>query len=151
MIAPVDKAAPTMGGPVRCTDCGFWAHFNNQVGVCRRRAPRPTAGTDHDSVSHWPETYAGEGCGDGIPAVERAISLVCADCAFWWQAPSGAGLDPIDMNDQPRAWWRSAGRCTRHAPMPTTNPGTRLVWPATHSSDACGEGLSNKVAVPKPA
>lgn len=135
-----DSVSLVSGAPVRCASCAFWAHFNDSVGVCRRRAPRPASGTDHDSVAHWPETYAEEGCGDGRLAGELVSgTLTCGDCTFWLQARSGAGLDPADLNDQPRAWWRRAGRCSRHSPVPMASPGNRLVWPSTHASDACGE------------
>lgn len=76
----------------------------------------------------------------------------CGDCAFWRANAIEGGLDPVNFNDQPRAWWRRAGRCARHAPLPLTSPGVRLVWPATHTSDACGEGVPRTPAPPgKPA
>jgi hypothetical protein len=126
--------------PVRCAACVFWAHFNEAVGVCRRRAPRPAGGSDSETVAHWPETFAEEGCGDGIPRAEGGAAQTCAECAYWMLGPAEGGLDPVDFNDQPRQWWRRAGRCVRHAPLPLASPGARLVWPATHASDACGEG-----------
>lgn len=139
MRRPTHPDEQPPGMPTRCAACAFWTHFNESVGVCRRRAPRPANGTDHDSVAHWPETYAEEGCGDGIPTADRPAMITCADCVYWIQGFSG--LDPTDMNDQPRGWWLRSGRCTRHAPVPMVNPGTRLVWPATHASSACGEGV----------
>jgi hypothetical protein len=126
--------------PVRCSACAFWSHFNEEVGVCRRRAPAPASGADIDTVAHWPETFADEGCGDGMPHAAHAGLQGCGDCLYWRQNQPEGGLEPVDFNDQPRAWWRHAGRCTRHAPLPLANPGARLVWPATHMSDACGEG-----------
>ena len=134
--------------PVRCTGCAFWAHFTNSVGVCRRRAPTPANGSDSDTVAHWPETFAEEGCGDGIPRAPVVGPQVCSDCAYWMQGNQDGGLDPVDLNEQPRAWWRRAGRCVRHAPLPLASPGTRLVWPATHASDACGEGTPRGPAPP---
>lgn len=127
--------------PVRCMSCAFWAHFNASVGVCRRRAPRPALGSDNETVAHWPETFAEEGCGDGVLRAPDFGPQSCQDCVFWVQGGGEGGLDPVDMNDQPRGWWRRAGRCVRHAPVPLASPGARLVWPATHASDACGEGL----------
>ena len=131
--------------PLRCADCAFWAHFNDSVGVCRRRAPRPAGGTD--VVAHWPETYAEEGCGEGVRGAASAVTQVCGDCAHWRPGRLESGLEPADLNEQPRAWWRKAGRCTRHAPLPLTSPGVRLVWAASHATDACGEG---KPRNPKP-
>lgn len=127
---------------VRCTECGFWARFNEKVGLCRRRAPRPDAGNERDTVAHWPETYAEEGCGDGRvkPAGDARAMLACAECAVWVQGGAAqGGLEPMNYNDQTRAWWQHAGRCMRHAPVPLANPGARLVWPATHATDGCGE------------
>lgn len=134
--------------PVRCAACAFWAHFNESVGICRRRAPSPAVGSDHETVSHWPETFAEEGCGDGVVRAPDLGPQTCADCGYWMQGAIQIGLDPTDFNEQPRAWWRRAGRCVRHAPLPLTNPGTRLVWPATHASDACGEGAPRGPVAP---
>jgi hypothetical protein len=126
--------------PVRCAGCAFWAHFNASVGVCRRRAPSPAVGADRETVAHWPETFAEEGCGDGVARTPESGPQTCGDCAYWMRGNEDGGLEPMNFNDQPRAWWRRAGRCVRHAPLPLADPGTRLVWPATHASDACGEG-----------
>ncbi len=134
--------------PIRCAGCAFWAHFNDAVGICRRRAPRPDTGTDNETVAHWPETFAEEGCGDGVPRAPDTAPQVCGDCHYWMQGNVQRGLEPVNFNDQPRAWWRRAGRCTRHAPLPLATPGARLVWPATHASDACGEGASRGTTPP---
>ncbi|MDA8253438.1 MAG: hypothetical protein M0Z28_30285 [Rhodospirillales bacterium] len=141
------QATPPM--PVRCAACAFWGHFNDSVGVCRRRAPQPASGSDRETVAHWPETFAEEGCGDGRPSGATPGPLACQECAYWMQGAADGGLEPVDFNDQPRAWWRRAGRCVRHSPLPLTSPGARLVWPATHASDGCGEGAPRGPAPPE--
>ena len=124
--------------PIRCASCRFWAPFNATVGVCRRTAPRPAEATD--TVAHWPETFAEEGCAEGLAKDPDSELQACASCAYWMPSIAYGGLEPVDYNDQPRVWWRHAGRCVRHAPGPLTAPGLRLVWPATHEGDSCGEG-----------
>lgn len=123
---------------VRCGACKFWQPFNDNVGECRRAAPLPAETTD--TVAHWPETFAGEGCGDGQLKAGATTHLTCAECAFWMTTVADGGMQPVDYNDQPREWWRHAGRCMRHAPAPRATPGLRLSWPATHGRDSCGEG-----------
>ena len=139
------------GALVRCGECGFWAQFNGAVGLCRRRAPQPVAGNERDTVAHWPETFAEEGCGDGrAKGISGATALLACDtCALWVQGAAVAGgLEPVDYNDQPRAWWHRAGRCMRHAPVPLASPGVRMVWPATHATDGCGEAAARGAAAP---
>lgn len=139
-----DGAAP----PVRCASCRFWAAYNATGGVCRRYAPGPAESAD--TVAHWPETFADEGCGEGMPGASGVGQQVCADCAFWMPSIPEGGLQPVDFNDQPRAWWRHAGRCVRHAPSPQAAPGVRLMWPATHGSDSCGQGAPRGARAPAP-
>lgn len=124
--------------PVPCASCRFWAPFNPNVGVCRRGAPRPVESSD--TVAHWPETFAEEACGEGTLRAPEAALQVCAECAYWVPSTRDGGVAPVDFNDRVRAWWHRAGRCVRHAPGPLAAPGARLVWPATHGSDSCGEG-----------
>jgi len=133
---------------VRCADCLFWAQFNPTVGLCRRRAPRPAAGNARDTVAHWPETFAEEGCGDGRARGTAPGLLACAGCAFWMQGAAERGLEPMNYNDQRRTWWQQAGRCVRHAPEPLANPGARLLWPATHGNDGCGDGTGRGEETP---
>ena len=135
---------------VRCAKCVFWSPFNAAVGVCRRRAPRPIVGSDHETVAHWPETFAEEGCGDGqVKSAAGTGLLHCQSCLFWMQGSPDGGLEPINYNEQTRAWWRNAGRCVRRAPEPLANPGARLVWPATHAQDGCGQSAARGAAGPE--
>jgi hypothetical protein len=134
---------------VRCADCRFWAAFNDNEGTCRRTAPWPSDG--HDPVAHWPETYATEGCGDGRPRGTDANAglVACADCVFWARSALDRGLAPVRYSEELPAWWRQAGHCTRHAPLPSGKLGLRLGWPATHASCSCGEGKAGHGA-PEP-
>ena len=133
---------------IRCAGCRYWAAFNDNEGTCRRAAPRPGEGTD--PVAHWPETYATEGCGDGMArdAAGDTGLMTCAECAFWMRSTRDRGLAPVKYSEELPAWWRQAGRCVRHAPLPSGTLGLRLGWPATHASCSCGEGAAGVTAAP---
>jgi hypothetical protein len=139
---PAETASPVL---VQCSQCAFWAHMNASFGLCHRHAPRPLSGSD--TVAHWPQTYADEGCGDGVVGVEGAGIVRCASCSLW--LGSDAGVDPVDLNDEPRSWWRRAGRCVRHAPLPLPDPGARMTWVATHARDGCAEGAKGRDLPPE--
>jgi hypothetical protein len=132
---------PSRGeGPLHCKMCVFWEAINATLGTCRRYAPRPI--DVKEAVAHWAETRADEGCGDGEPRGGRPAMVACADCVYWMRPGASGGLAPMDFVDQPRAWWRGAGRCARRAPRAGLDPGARRVWQATHGTDACGEGVA---------
>jgi hypothetical protein len=93
-----------------------------------------------DVIAHWAMTKSREGCGEGVRLSAATSGLVsCGQCRFWRANPDG-GLDPQNRGDARRAWWREAGHCVRCAPDPSSEPGYRGFWRATHISDTCGEG-----------
>lgn len=121
-----------------CEDCMFWKRLGPHDGTCRRRAPRPSE--EADLVAHWPMTASRERCGDGLRRDPQAPALVaCGQCRFWHSGPNG-GLDPQNRRDEPEEWWQAAGHCVRHAPGPSSEPGCRGFWRATHLKDTCAEG-----------
>ena len=63
----------------------------------------------------------------------------CGQCGHWQTNPDG-GLNPTDRNDKRMAWWRQAGLCVRRSPGPSSTPGNRAFWRATHTTDFCAEG-----------
>ncbi len=131
-----------------CSGCAFWEHAGVDQGMCRCHAPRP--GTEVDEVAHWPETLAEDGCGAGIHhEPENARVIRCADCAYWHQPHRGKGLFPMNRKDEVTSWWAQAGHCRRHAPCPSSQPGQRGYWRATHESDGCAEGKRVRTAGPR--
>ncbi len=124
-----------------CATCRFWDEAAH--GLCRRRAP--VTADQPDRVAHWPSTEAGQRCGDGVErAAEAKERVSCGRCVFWHPNPAG-GLDPQDRRDERADWWREAGHCLRHAPLPGSDPGCRGFWRATHVTDGCGEGETAQV------
>jgi hypothetical protein len=124
-----------------CGGCGFWARHGEHDGACRRHAPRPAERAD--AVAHWPMTRATEGCGEGAPRGPRTPALPHCDQCRYWRGNPGGGLTPQNRRDERQDWWASAGRCVRHAPGPSSDPGSRGFWRATHRSDSCAEGEPN--------
>lgn len=53
-----------------CNTCDWWKRlrepfrkgFNEQMGMCRKYAPRPYV-ADHDPMTMWPITYERDWCG----------------------------------------------------------------------------------------
>jgi hypothetical protein len=127
----------SQGVPARnCGECVYWTRLREQIGLCRRHAPR--ASLRSDEVAHWPQTREREVCGEGRVGALRAC-VSCPQCVHW-RRPS-AGLNPVDRGDMSMGWWARAGLCVRDAPWPSAEPGPRCFWRATGESDACGEGL----------
>jgi hypothetical protein len=121
--------------PSSCAHCVYWQKLRDNEGLCRRHAP--DAAIRSEQVAHWPQTHAGQWCAEGsIAARPRAV---CAACEFWRHVEGG--LNPTDRGDMPMAWWTRAGLCVRHAPRPSSEPGTRGFWQATVDADSCGDGL----------
>lgn len=120
-----------------CRACAFW---DGETGgaTCRRYAPGATF-TPFE-VARWPETQAGDACGDGRPRTEEGgpPRQRCETCAFWHRP--GIGIDPGHRGDRLRSWWQHAGYCRRHAPRPGGDIGEHAFWRATHASDHCFEG-----------
>lgn len=128
-----------MSDTVLCGQCAFWERNGGSNGTCRRSAPRPTERAD--DVAHWPSTAAREGCGDGVVRRDEAVAVIlCPQCRYWHTNPGG-GLTPQNRRDERQDWWASAGHCARHAPGPSSDPGCRGFWRATHASDGCAEGV----------
>jgi hypothetical protein len=125
---------------VRCERCAFWRQLGDDFGLCQCHAPRPRERAE--PIAHWPVTDPRQGCGDGVPAEEQPDARIrCGDCVFWRTNPAG-GLTPQNRGDERVGWWREAGRCLRHAPRPSPDPGNRGFWCATHKDDGCGEGVA---------
>lgn len=126
-------------GTIACAGCGFWRRAGTTAGTCRRYAPAP--GDSPAEVTHWPETEAVDGCGEGIAVAALAHALVaCHDCRYWRQPAGGHGIHPVDQRDVRERWWQQAGYCARHAPRPSEAPGHRGLWRATNAHDGCAEG-----------
>lgn len=56
---------------MRCADCRFWLETDEDVGACRRHAPRPIivdgkprALVEADGLTYWPRTITGDWCGE---------------------------------------------------------------------------------------
>jgi hypothetical protein len=123
---------------VRCDRCAFWRQLGDGFGLCHCHAPKPRDRAE--PVAHWPVTDPAQGCGDGIATEEQANARTrCGDCVFWTTNPGG-GLTPQNRGDERWSWWSEAGRCLRHAPRPSSFPGNRGFWAATHKDDGCSEG-----------
>ena len=120
-----------------CGDCAFWKHLNDSDGDCRLHAPCPSDSLDE--VTHWPRTRAEQGCGDGRIKDDTALMPVACAACIYWRHPI-EGLHPINVRDQLSEWWSQAGRCVRHSPRPSPEPGSRAFWRATHANDSCFEG-----------
>lgn len=126
------------GGVVLCRDCRYWDRIGDMDGRCRKHAPPPTERADQ--IAHWPHTHPREGCGDGEPGEALAVPNLCGDCVYWRRPNPRGGLYPQDRGDEPLEWWSEAGRCVRHAPLPSSDMGVRGFWRATHRGDSCAEG-----------
>lgn len=134
-----DKGSTTMtaitGDKSSCSHCHFWHLLRPHYGLCERNAPKPSG---EEQIAHWPETNRDQGCGEfETPAVARVLTH-CGDCQYWRRPPNG--FEPDDKGDKVASWWAMAGHCTRHAPQPSSDPGPRAFWPATHATDQCAEG-----------
>jgi len=125
---------------IMCKACRFWLSANDQNGHCKRRAPRPTESPDQ--IAHWPETFAGDSCGEGAERDTAFQISMCMDCVFWCRAINNEGVYPIDRLGARAGWWREAGHCKRYAPGPSSTSGQRGFWRVTHSKDGCAEGIS---------
>jgi hypothetical protein len=120
-----------------CQGCIFWERGRaEKEGVCRLRAPRPSVRSDE--VAHWPQTHGEQWCAEGVASPSLATRTRCSACLYWRRPDSG--IDPSDRRDMPKAWWGGAGRCARRAPRPSSEPGARTFWRATHGEDSCGQG-----------
>ncbi len=119
-----------------CGECVYWRSLQEQIGLCRRRAPG--ASLRSDEVAHWPLTREREVCGQGRVGVEHAC-ISCTSCTYWRRPQTG--LNPVDRGDMTMAWWAKAGLCVREAPAPSSEPGPRSFWLATGDADGCGEGV----------
>ena len=129
--------SPTFGVASKCGDCAFWIRMDKQGGNCRRCAPRPT--NNANDIAHWPRTDRNDACGEWLARSTEATPLVfCRECVYWEHMPEG--IQPTDLQDQFSDWWRDAGKCLRFPPAPSSFPGNRAFWRATHQSDGCSEG-----------
>ncbi len=121
----------------RCGGCAFWSRMDKQGGNCRLRAPLP--GSSADEIAHWPRTGQDDYCGEWQPGDAAAPRLTpCKGCVYWSHPEKG--LTPVDRGDQLSDWWAGAGHCLRFSPRPSSTPGNRAFWRATHESDACAQG-----------
>jgi hypothetical protein len=119
-----------------CSYCLFWRLLRPKEGLCQRNAPN--AG-DAEQIAHWPETHADQWCGAFETASSARVLTECGDCRFWRRPPNG--FEPDDKSDKLASWWAKAGNCARHAPRPSSDPGPRAFWLATHATDQCAEGM----------
>lgn len=93
-----------------CDSCTHWADLGDEVGQCRRHAPRPR--TSIDDV-RWPVTESHDWCGEW-----ESVECDCDDdevCGI-------CGPDPVDMqfenivghlmtsNNRRRRWWGRKAR-----------------------------------------
>jgi hypothetical protein len=122
----------------RCDHCIFWKMARPEEGWCLRRAPKPAGVAE--GIAHWPTTHGAQGCGEFMAAGSAYELVACGDCRYWRR--HAQGLQPVDRGDKPAGWWAQAGKCTRHAPAPQSEPGPRAFWRASHVSDCCAEGLA---------
>lgn len=87
-----------------CDTCTHWAALDDEIGQCRRHAPRPRPSTDD---IRWPVTDSDDWCGEWEPVdCDCDDDEVCGIC----------GPDPVDATfeqlvgtliAQPkRRWWR---------------------------------------------
>jgi hypothetical protein len=120
-----------------CGSCKFWHQHGPDGGTCRRSAPLPTEAADE--IAHWPMTDTRDRCGEGIMRDQGPALVSCGECRFWRTNPGG-GIYPLNRRDARRDWWKTAGHCVRHAPQPSSDPGTRGFWRATSFEDSCAEG-----------
>lgn len=60
---------------VWCEQCRYWTALNENVGVCKRYAPRPIPYNDvsdyssaalEEQFTMWPVTECTDSCGDGV-------------------------------------------------------------------------------------
>ena len=121
----------------RCDACAFWKMARPGEGWCLRRAP--AGASESDRVAHWPTTRGVQGCGEYLSASAAYDRVSCGDCRFWRRPANG--IQPVDRGDKLAGWWEKAGHCTRHAPVPQSEPGPRAFWRASNAMDACAEGL----------
>lgn len=129
------------GAESKCGECAFWTRMDKQGGNCRRHAPRPN--NNVDEIAHWPRTGWEDACGEWRANSPDARLLVsCSECVYWKHMAQG--LQPVDLQDQFSDWWRQAGKCLRFAPQPSSFPGNRAFWRATHGGDACSEGATKR-------
>jgi hypothetical protein len=122
-----------------CEGCAFWRRLDQEGGSCRRRAPTP--GNRPDEIAHWARTHRDDVCGEWrAVSLEMRSTVKCAECIYWRR--SAHGSVPVDSLDQFSDWWKHSGHCLRVAPVPSTEPGNRSFWPATHQNDGCAEGIA---------
>ena len=124
-------------GVTQCSACRF-SFPRGTGGLCRRHAPR--SGDQPFEVARWPETRAGDACGEGKPrdGAMADDSPTCRVCIFWHRP--GIGIEPAQRGDHLRAWWQEAGYCRRYAPRPGVDIGRHAFWRVTHGDDYCAEG-----------
>jgi hypothetical protein len=123
---------------VKCRTCFYWASSRAEVGLCKRRAPRPTESLDQ--IAYWPETAAGDMCGEGQEHGDPPVVSTCGACLFWRNAGDSTGIYPLDRLGTPLTWWQRAGHCARFAPSPSSEMGRHGFWRVTHRTDGCAEG-----------
>jgi len=61
-----------------CSSCRYWDSVASSRGLCRRNAPRShmvAVGTDLSIEARWPETVAGDWCGQHSAADDRTMPV----------------------------------------------------------------------------
>lgn len=129
-----------------CSQCLYWRLLLPKEGLCQRNAPEAD---DAEQIAHWPETHSDQWCGAFQTAGSARLLTHCGDCRFW-RRPSN-GFEPDDKYDKPASWWAKAGHCVRYAPRPSSNPGPRSFWLATHATDKCEEGMPRAASETEPS
>ncbi len=120
-----------------CGDCAHWVHAEAKSGLCRLHAPSP--GDEPNAPAHWPRTRREDFCSSWLAKGAEAPRMICCVGCRYWEHVAG-GITPIDLADQLMSWWAKAGHCKQAAPSPSTLPGHRAFWRATHEKDGCFAG-----------
>ena len=83
--------------PQNCGACAFWRKLLENDGVCCHWAPEAT--NRPETVAHWPQTHAVEGCSDVVAAARFSVDAYCANRQHW--RPPEHALNPINRGDMP--------------------------------------------------